>query len=490
MAKNDALAELTSETQQEQPIELSEFQQRVCSIPEEWNVALVGGRGGGKSWCAAIMILRHMIKYGERARVWFIRTDHAGCADMILIMREIFSRIWGAGARYNSTSGAWTLPTGGYLEINQMSSYAEYMKWQGRSAQLIVIDELGMFPTDELPNLLRSNLRGPEDIPKRMVFLANPAGSGHHWIRRKFMLQGTPWRPFEMDDATWITCTSTYADNPYLDQRKYLCDLTAATAHDAALRDAFISGNWDVVRGGAFFAGCLSETRSMFPQWKVPEGMSLKRFLKPQLETCGNGIYLAPPDLEGWSWWLGHDWGYSSPSVTYLGGRSPGATVEGRWFPRGSIVVLDEVATCQDDQLHRGQELSVADVARLVKQMCKRWGVTPQGVCDDACGTRMDDGVSVAQKFAESGVFFRPSHKGSRVGGWTHLRQLMADAGKLDKPGLYVSDACGYFWQTAPFIARSITKPEDCEGGRIDHGVDALRYHTIQKVNPHPQREF
>jgi hypothetical protein len=488
--KNDALAELTSETQQEQPIELSEFQNRVMAIPEDWCLALLGGRGGGKSFLALALMLRHLVKFGARARIWFIRSDHAGCADMILMMRELFGRIWGTAATFNSTSGAWTLPTGGYLEVNQMSTYAEYQKWQGRSCQLCVVDELGMYPTDELPNLLRSNLRGPEDIPKRMVFLANPAGVGHHWLHRKFMLKTTPWRPFEMDGATWIACPSTFRDNPFLDQARYLRDLTASTAHDEALRKAFVDGDWNVTRGGAFFAGCLDEKRSMFPQWKVPEGVSLKRFLRPQLEACGDGTYLAPPDLEGWSWWLGHDWGYSSPSVTYLGGRSPGAKVEGRWYPRGSIVVLAEVATCQDDQLHRGRELSVADVALLVKDMCRRFGVTPQGVCDDACGTRMDDGVSVAQKFAEQGVFFRPSHKGSRVGGWTHLRQLMADAGKLDRPGLYVSDACRYFWQTAPFIARSITKPEDCEGGRIDHGVDALRYHTIQKVNPHPQREF
>lgn len=66
------------------------------------------------------------------------------------------------------------------------------------------------------------------------------------------------------------------------------------------------------------------------------------------------------------------------------------------------------------------------------------------------------------------------------------MRQMMADAGKPDKPGLYVSDACRYFWNTAPFIARSLTKPEDCEGGRIDHGVDAMRYGVISKSNPRP----
>src|ERR1035437_6223624 len=104
--KNDALDGLVDRV--EEAIQLSPFQERVCAIPEEWSIALTGGRGGGKSWEIAILILRHLIKYGDRARVWFIRTDHAGCSDMVLIMRELFGRIWGSAVRYNQTSGIWS----------------------------------------------------------------------------------------------------------------------------------------------------------------------------------------------------------------------------------------------------------------------------------------------------------------------------------------------------------------------------------------------
>jgi hypothetical protein len=41
-------------------------------------------------------------------------------------------------------------------------------------------------------------------------------------------------------------------------------------------------------------------------------------------------------------------------------------------------------------------------------------------------------------------------------------------------PGLYISDACRYFWATAPFIGRSMKNVENCEGGPIDHGADAV----------------
>ena len=488
--KNDALANMDV-GRQDEAIKISPFQHRVCAIPEEWNLALTGGRGGGKSWVTAILILRHLIKYGEKARVWFIRTDHAGCADMVLIMREMFGRIWGSAVRFNQQSGVWSgFPGGGYLEVNQMSSYNEYQKWQGRSATLIVVDELGQYPTDELPNLLRSNLRGPAEVPKRMIFGANPAGVGHHFIYRKFILKTTSWRPFELDDATWVNCPSTFRDNPFLDQNKYLRDLMASTAHDKELGRAFIDGDWNVTRGGAFFAGCLDEKRSMFPQWRVPVGVTLAQFLQPKAIPAGDGVMLAGPDLEKWRWFLAHDWGFSAPCLTYLCGRSPGQVVEGRYFPRGSIVVLAEVSTAQEGQLHQGSEMPVADVALLIKDTCKRYGVSPQGVADDAAGIRNQDGVSVVDSFAENGIYFREAGKGSRVGGWQHMRELLNDAGKVDRAGLYVSDACTYFWSTAPFIGRSMRNVEDCEGGQIDHGVDAVRYGCIQKSNPHPQREF
>lgn len=487
--KNDALLELTSDTQRDQAIELSPFQQQVCAIPEEWNLALTGGRGGGKSWVIAILILRHLIKYREKARVWFIRTDHAGCADMVLIMREIFGRIWGNAVRFNQQTGVWSgFPDGGYLEVNQMSTYAEYQKWQGRSATMIVCDELGQWPTDELPNLLRSNLRGPADVPKRMIFGANPAGVGHHFIYRKFILKTTAWRPFELDDATWVNCPSTYRDNPFLDQQKYLRDLTASTAHDKELGRAFIDGDWNVTRGGAFFD--IDEKRVMFPMWKVPEGFTLDRFLQPRPVASGGGVMLCEPDLEKWRWMLAMDWGFSAPCIIYLCGRSPGATVEGRYFPRGSRVILAEISTAVEGQLHQGKELPVSDVAVLVHRMCKRYGVAASGVADDGAGTRNQSGISVVQDFADSHVYFRPAHKGSRAPGWQHMRELLNDAGKVDKPGLYVSDACQYFWQSAPFIGRSQRNVEDCEGGNIDHGVDAVRYYCIQKSNPQPQREF
>lgn len=489
MVKNDALAEMEF-GRAEEAIELSPFQQRACAVPEEWSIALTGGRGGGKSWAMAILILRHIVRYGDRARVLFVRQTHQGCEDFVLILRELFMKIWGPGVRYNANDGIWRgFPGGGYVEINQLSSYAEYGKFQGRSYTMICADEIGQFATEELINLLRSNLRGPVEIAKRMVVASNPAGIGHSWVYRRFVLRATPWHPYELVGETWVTCPSTFEGNIFIDRDKYMRDLTAACSHDKELARAFISGDWDVVRGGAFFAGCLDEKRVMFPAWKLQDRESVRRFLKPKAYPCGDDISLAEPDLEPWRFWLAMDWGFAAPCIVYLCGRSPGQTIEGRFYPRGSILLLDEVSTARPDQLHNGSEMPVADVAILIKRMCARFGVEPYGVADDAVGIRNQDGVSVADSFSDNGIQIREAGKGSRVGGWQHMRELLNDAGKVDRKGLYVADSCRYFWATVPFLSRSMRNPEDCDGA-LDHGADAARYGCIQKSNLVTNRSF
>jgi hypothetical protein len=464
-------------------------------VPESFNLALTGSRGGGKSFLVAILLLRHIIKYGENAKCWYIRQSHSGCDDFIQICRQLFGRIFGSAVRYNTNDGVWRgFPNGGHLLIDQVSSYAEYNKFQGKSATCIALDELGQYPTDELPSLLRSNLRGPLDVPTRMIYASNPCGIGHSWIYRKFVLSALPWHPYEVDGATWVTAPSLFTQNPFIDVEKYKRDLEAACAFDSELLRAFRDGAWDVVRGGAYFAHCLNEERVMFKAWELPKGVTVREYLKPAPapSPTTNNISLMEPDLEEWHFRLGMDWGYSAPTVCYLCAVSPGAKVEGRWYPRGSVLLLDEVCTARPGQPHVGSELSVEDVAVLIRDMCARWGVRATGVCDDACGIRNDKGVSIVDTFAANKVHFQGAHKGSRIGGWTLMRELLnsASLGHVDKPGLFVSDKCRYWFETVPFLSRSMRHPEDLEG-ICDHGADACRYLCVMhRRNPMPQREF
>jgi hypothetical protein len=56
------------------------------------------------------------------------------------------------------------------------------------------------------------------------------------------------------------------------------------------------------------------------------------------------------------------------------------------------------------------------------------------------------------------------------------MKRMLADAGKLDRPGLYVSREATYFWATVPYLARDQKRVEDVDTTGPDHAADACRY--------------
>src|SRR5436190_21383912 len=174
-------------------IETNDFQRRVLLLPQEFDVFLGGGRGGGKSYAIALLALRHIEQYRHKARVLYVRRTYKGLADFELLTRELFGQIYGNSARYNGAEHIWRFPHGAYLEFGQLESHADYGKYQGRSFTLLLIDEAGQFPIPDLLDLLRSNLRGPKDIPIRTVVAANPGGPGHQWLAKRYVFQSVPW---------------------------------------------------------------------------------------------------------------------------------------------------------------------------------------------------------------------------------------------------------------------------------------------------------
>lgn len=57
----------------------------------------------------------------------------------------------------------------------------------------------------------------------------------------------------------------------------------------------------------------------------------------------------------------------------------------------------------------------------------------------------------------------------------------MADAGKPDVPGLYVSRAASYFWETVPFLPRDEKRVDDVDSSGPDHAADAVRYGCLRQ---------
>ena len=453
-----------------QPVRLSAFQENVLRVPEAYDVFLGGGRGGAKSYTEALLALRHAEQYGAKARVLYLRRTHKGCADFIALCFDLFGPIYGAALRFNAHEGLFRFPNGATLEINQLDSVADYQKFQGRSFTLLLIDEAGQYELPDLLDRLRSNLRGPKGVALRCVIAANPGDVGHQWIAARYVFKAAPWQPFlePHSGRTFVYAPSTFVDNPFIDQEAYKRQLAASCPSDPELLRAWLEGDWSVARG-AYFAAVLEETRNATARWS------------------------AIPTHHGdrWLTYLAHDFGSAAPSVTYIMAKSPGATgPDKRFYPRDSLVLVDELATYEPGNLNKGMGYTVPVLSEHIRDFCKRWKVQPAGVADDAIFAKAGHSRgSISDEFRAAGVTFYPAKKAERIPGWQVMRRLLQDAGKPDVPGLYVARHCEYFWATVPYLARDPRRVEDVDSRGPDHAADAVRYgclrqsQTLQKVS-------
>jgi hypothetical protein len=454
------------------------FQERVLLTPEDCDLFLGGGRGGGKSHAIAILMLRHAEQHGNAARMLFVRKSFPGIVDFEQTTREVFGLVYASRASYNAASHIWRFPNGATLQLDQLESINDFGKFQGKSFSLIATDEAGQYADPAALDLLRSCLRAPVPMRPRFVLAANPGGPGHGWLARRHAVAARAWTPYvePKTERLFINCPSLLSDNPHLDRDEYRRQLEAATATDPELGRAWVEGDWTVARG-AFFSAVLDMDAVMVEPWQP---RSLPR--KPPRDDSPSGriqrMMMAGREPH-WDLYLAHDFGVSAPSVTYVCAESPGTTgPDGRYFPRGSIVLLDELATHEPGSLERGMGYTVPILAERISGLAASWEMArPEGVADDQIFAKTGSGAgSIAEEFRHAGVTFTRARKGERIAGWEKMRRMLQDAGKPDRPGLYVSRLCEYWWHTIPTLPRDPRKPDDVDSRAADHGADASRY--------------
>jgi len=129
----------------EQPLALTGFQERVLVTPEDHDLFVGGGRGGGKSYAIAFLFLRHIETYGSRARMLYVRCSFPGIVDFEQVTREVFGLCY-RGASYNAGSHLWRFPNGATLQLDQLESVADFGKFQGKSYTLIAAERWASIP--------------------------------------------------------------------------------------------------------------------------------------------------------------------------------------------------------------------------------------------------------------------------------------------------------------------------------------------------------
>lgn len=458
---------------EQRPDQLSEWQQKVMVVPESFDLFLGGGRGGGKSHLLAALFLRHCELFADNARCLVVRKSFPGLQDLEAEFRSFFTAVYGTDIKFDGQKHRFTFPNGATVQLDQLERESDFAKYQGKSFSHIAVDEAGQYASPNLIDRLRSSLRAPQGVPVRFFIVANPGGVGHSWLVRRYALK-KPWEPFTCAATgfQFVGIASTYRDNQFIDRERYKKNLFASCATDPELGRAWLEGDWSIIRG-AYFSNVIDEPRNMIEPWVSLPGCD------ERYDDNFRGFRMTGREYQDrWFFYLSHDFGVAAPSVTYLCAESPGAEgPDGYFYPRGSVVLVDEETTTHPDDLNAGLGMMVPDQADRIKEMCYQWKASPTGVADDAIFNKTGSSAgSIADEFRKAGVNFHRAQKGGRIAGWQKMRRMLADAGKPDKPGLYISRKCQIWWQTVPSLPRDPRNPEDVDSTAPDHAADACRY--------------
>lgn len=450
------------------------WQQMALAVPDQFDLLLSGGRGGGKSTLITQLILRDAMRFGKGYVGALVRRDLSGLRKL---EQELLSQIDGIpelqGSKYVSSQKELRFTTGGTLYLHYIKDEHAFSRFQGIDLSHVYIDESGQIP-DPAPILrIRSSMRSTyQGVVPRMVLSCNPNNAGSWWHYDHIIRKCVPWRPqfVELFRKEIVLIHSTLFDNPYItDRETYIEALKASCNFDDAKVQSEVYGSWGTV-SGSFFGHVWDQGRLQLPHL--------------------GGLPVQDPAFEVHNCWMSLDWGTRAPSSLLLAYRMPQAGYWGdKYIGAGSVVLVDEVYTDQPTpdgsrQWNQGDRtLTVTKMATLAQRMCRRNGIDlldipkRHRVMDAALGAELGhkDG-SLGHQLQQEGAGFIAAPKGRRPPGWQLIAKLMEAAGDHSVPALYATPQVESFWATMPQLTYAERDPEDLDSDGPDHTADSLRY--------------
>ena len=455
------------------------IQSLLLDCPANDFVHLGTGKGVGKSFGILFRVARDHQLYKDKANTLIVRSTFQSLQEIQTIL---FSHLihWFPGTTWTSSENMFRLggkqaPWGtielAYSAISPTEQIRSLARLQGRSKTLLILDECGVLPTRDFVDGLMGVLRAEPGQPTAAVFLSNPGGPGHHWLKQTFAQPAAqhcggpcehmkPQRFWSEEYQRFVVhCTANASINPHLDWQQYKRSVELMAGGDDQLMKALLEGSWDIEAGGSFFSP---------PTW------STKR--------CRRVIERGSIDLVQQKCFLSFDWGVGAPSACALVWPNPPGT------PKGSLWVIDEMYICDRSlggakNWSKGVYLDNRGQAAAIKEWLEDgWGCSPNSlvaIADDAifAATGSAKG-SVAAEFQECGVPFRKAQKMQHrlAEGLSLVRSMMAASGRdVDDPWLQWSQYCHAWEATVPGLVKHPNDPNKCAEGQPDHILDAVR---------------
>ena len=146
------------------------------------------------------------------------------------------------GVVWQAQHNRFVFASGAVLQFGHCNAPRDHYKYRGGKYNLVCWDELTDFPEEQY-TFLFSRQRRPtgSTLPLLTVAASNPGGTGHAWVRERFVRTRTEGRLF---------VSASYNDNPHLDREAYGKTLDNLLPVERA---RIKYGDWDVLDTDTLF---------------------------------------------------------------------------------------------------------------------------------------------------------------------------------------------------------------------------------------------
>lgn len=430
-----------------------------------FDVLFGGARGGGKSDACLGEFAIHATEFGRYARGVFMRREMPQADSLIDRSQDIYGPM---GWTYQKVDRQWTSPEGAILRFRPLEDDRDAEKYQGQQFTRVYLEELTNWPTPRAPDKMKATLRSAAGVRCLFRATANPGGSGHHWVKHRYIDPAPMGRVPLIDEAGHFErmfIPARVTDNVILLTNDPMYVDRLKLTGSAALVKAWLDGDWNVIEG------------AFFDNWS-----SARHIVRPF------------PLPAHWSRFRSGDWGSAKPFSFSWNAVATEDTQIGNslTLPRGGLVRYREWYGAKEPNV--GLKMPAEIVALGLVQRSE--GETYTHNVLDPAAFASDGGPSIAERIAmASKIVFRPADN-KRVGalghiaGWDLCRHRL-DGEAPDRPMFVVFENCADFIRTVPLLQHDATRVEDIDTDGEDHAGDDWRYSCASRpwIKPLPKSE-
>jgi hypothetical protein len=296
-----------------------------------------------------------------------------------------------------------------------------------------------------------------------MRLTGNPGGAGHNWVKKRYIDPDpagyriiTEETEVVVDGVVKIVSLSRVfipskiGDNQLLMRNDPTYILRLKQSGSAALVEAWLKGNWDVIDG------------AFFDEWDESRHV---------IET-GRGLALLKPQ---WLRFRAFDWGSAKPFSCGWYTVVEETTPLGDFIlPKGALVKYREWYGASGP--NKGLKMTADLVAQGIVEREKGERIR-YGVADPSIYIR-DGGPSIGETMAIHRCSWRRADN-KRKAGAEALRQRLS--GIDGNPMLYFLECCEDSIRTIPTLQHDEDDPEDVDTEAEDHAYDETRYAAMSR---------